>query len=158
MELKTILVPCDFSLHAEHALTCAVSLARLANAKILLLYAVPFFSRLSYTEVPILVDIPKLESQLLAEGETQLQQFIAQHNVANVSVEPRVMLGDPFAVICRVAEEEQVDLIVMGSHGRTGLTHVFLGSVAERVVRHAPCPVLVARLPQGASSALSSQA
>ena len=148
MEIKKILVPCDFSSYAEHALTWAVRLAQHSNAKIVLVYAVPIFPHLSYTEVPILVDIPKIETQLIAEGEGQLRKFLAEHNTGNVQIEPRAMLGDPFAVICRVAQEEHIDLIVLGSHGRTGLSHVFLGSVAERVVRHAPCPVLVARLPQ----------
>lgn len=149
MDIKKILVPCDFSPYAEHALTWAVRLAQpYADAKIVLAYAVPIFARVSYTEVPVLVDIPKIEAQLITEGEAQLRTFIAKHNTGNVPIEPRAMLGDPFSVICRVAEEDQVDLIVLGSHGRTGLSHVFLGSVAERVVRHAPCPVLVARLPQ----------
>jgi len=148
MDLKKILVPCDFSSYAEHAFAWAVRLAQQANAEIILIYAVPIFAHLSYTEVPILVDIPKVEAELVAEGEKQLRKFLTEHNTGNVRVVPRSMLGDPFSVICRVAEEEHVDLIVLGSHGRTGLSHVLLGSVAERVVRHAPCPVLVARLPQ----------
>jgi nucleotide-binding universal stress UspA family protein len=151
MELKTILVPCDFSPYAEHALTWAVRIATQSQAKVTLLYAVPIFARLSYTEVPALMDIPKIERQLVAEGEAQLRKFISAHNFGPVPVQPRALLGEPFTVICRAAEEEHVDLIVMGSHGRTGLSHVFLGSVAERVVRHAPCPVLVARLPQAAT-------
>jgi universal stress protein A len=60
------------------------------------------------------------------------------------------VMGDAFWEICQAAEREHADLIVMGSHGRTGLAHVLIGSVAERVVRHAPCPVLVARLPRPA--------
>lgn len=148
MELKKILVPCDFSSYAEHALAWAVRLAQQSNARVVLVNAVPIFSHISYTEIPILVDIPKIEAELVAEGEKQLRQFLSEHNTGNVPIESRAMLGDPFSVICRVADEEHVDLIVLGSHGRTGLSHVFLGSVAERVVRHAPCPVLVARLPQ----------
>jgi nucleotide-binding universal stress UspA family protein len=147
MDIQTILVPCDFSSYAEHALTWAIGLAESQEARIVLLYAIPIFPHVSYTEIPSLLDIPKIEAQLVAEGESQLRKFIDERNVGNVRVEPRAMLGDPFAVICRVALEENTDLIVMGSHGRTGLSHVLLGSVAERVVRHAPCPVLVTRLP-----------
>jgi universal stress protein A len=58
-------------------------------------------------------------------------------------IDTKVIIGEPFGDICHVTEEEKVDLLVMGSHGRTGMSHVLLGSVAERVVRHAPCPVLV---------------
>jgi len=151
MQIKKILVPCDFSSYAEHAFAWAVRLAQQSTAEIVLIYAVPIFSHVSYTEIPILVDIPKIEAELIAEGEKQLRTFLSEHNTGNVQIEPRAMLGDPFSVICCVAEEEHVDLIVLGSHGRTGLSHVFLGSVAERVVRHAPCPVLVARIPQKSS-------
>ena len=146
MNLNTILVPCDFSPYAEHALTWAVRLAEAKEARIVLLYAVPIMAQLSYTEVPILLDIPKIEAELVLEGEKQLRTFVSKHNIGKARVEPRALLGDPFAIICRVAEEIPADLIVMGSHGRTGLSHLLLGSVAERVVRHAPCPVLVARI------------
>jgi Universal stress protein family len=65
-------------------------------------------------------------------------------------VELRAVMGDAFWEIRQAAEREHADLILMGSHGRTGLAQVLIGSVAERVVRHAPCPVLVARLPRPA--------
>jgi nucleotide-binding universal stress UspA family protein len=60
-----------------------------------------------------------------------------------VQTDARIIIGEPFSDICQVAAQENSDLIVMGSHGRTGLSHVLLGSVAERVIRLAPCPVLV---------------
>ncbi|MGE4092745.1 MAG: universal stress protein [Candidatus Binatia bacterium] len=145
MNVKTILVPYDFSDYAAHAFAWASELAQLWNARIILLHAVPLFARISYTEAPVLFDIPKVEAELVADGEKQLREFIAKANQPQLRIEAQTMLGDPFAVICQVAERDQVDLIVMGSHGRTGLAHVFMGSVAERVLRHASCPVLVAR-------------
>ena len=62
-----------------------------------------------------------------------------------LSFEHRLVMGDPATEIVRIAEEEQAELIVLGTHGRTGLSRILMGSVAEAVVRHAPCPVLIYR-------------
>jgi nucleotide-binding universal stress UspA family protein len=151
MEIKTILVPCDFSDYAEHALTWALGLAEKWGAKVVVMHAAPLFSHLAYPESVYMVDLAKMEEELIADGEKRLQEFVAKKGTSTVAVETRAVLGDPFWEICQAAEREHADLIVMGSHGRTGLVHVLLGSVAERVVRHAPCPVLVARLPRPAA-------
>jgi universal stress protein A len=148
MQIKTILVPCDFSEHAEYAFTWAFGLAEKQGAKLILMHAVPLLSRVAYPDALALVDLPKMEAELIADAEKRLREFAAAKGTSAVTIETRAVVGDPVWEICQMAEQEQVDLIVMGSHGRTGLAHVLLGSVAERVVRHAPCPVLVARLPQ----------
>jgi universal stress protein A len=88
-----------------------------------------------------------MEREMVAEAEKRVEEFAAKKGASVVPVEPRVTVGEAVWEICRRAEKEQADLIIMGSHGRTGLSHVVLGSVAERVVRHATCPVLVARRP-----------
>jgi nucleotide-binding universal stress UspA family protein len=150
MEVKTILVPSDFSEYAEHAFTWALGLAEKWGAKVLVIHAAPLFSHLAYPESVYMVDLAKMEQEIVADAEKRLQEFVAKKGASTVTVDTRAVLGDPFWEICQIAEREHADLIVMGSHGRTGLAHVFLGSVAERVVRHAPCPVLVARLPQPA--------
>ena len=150
MEIKTILVPCDFSAHAEHAFTWALGMAEHWGAKIILFHAAPVAPRVSYPDAMFLLDFPKLEADLMADVEKRLREFVTKKGTSAVPVETRAILGDPFWEICQAAEQEHADLIVMGSHGRTGLAHVLLGSVAERVVRHAPCPVLVARLPRPA--------
>lgn len=150
MDIKTILVPCDFSDYADHAFTWAVAMAERWGAKIVLVHAAQSFSRLAYPDSLYLLDLPKLEAELITDAEKRLQDFVARKATGSVTVETRAALGDPFWEICQAAEREHADLIVMGSHGRTGLAHVLLGSVAERVVRHAPCPVLVARLPRPA--------
>jgi len=79
-----------------------------------------------------LLDIPKLEAQLIADAEKRLSAFVAKEGTSVVPVETRTIMGDPFWEICQTAEREHTDLIVIGSHGRTGLAHVLLGSVAER--------------------------
>ncbi len=151
MQVKTILVPCDFSEYSEHAFTWARDLAEGWKAKIVLLHAVPSFSHAAPPDRGFLVDIPKIEAELVVDAEKSLNDFVAKKGTTTVTVETRAIMGDPFWQICENAGCEHADLIVMGSHGRTGLSPVFLGTVAERVVRHAPCPVLVARLPRRAT-------
>jgi nucleotide-binding universal stress UspA family protein len=79
----------------------------------------------------------------LAEARDELERTAAA--LTSAPVEKRTEVGDVAGTICRIAEEVGVDVIVVGSHGRTGLQRLFLGSVSEHVVRHAPCPVLVVR-------------
>lgn len=150
MQIKTILVPCDFSEHAERAYVWAITLAEKWGAKIILLHAAQLFTSLGYPESVYLLDLKKMEDEILADAEKRLSEFAAKKGSSSVAVETRAVTGDPFWEICQTAEQEHADLIVMGSHGRTGLAHVLLGSVAERVVRHAVCPVLVARAPKAA--------
>jgi nucleotide-binding universal stress UspA family protein len=147
MQIKVILVPCDFSAYVEHAFRWAVGIAEDWQAKIVLLHVVPLAARVSYSDAKILLDLPRLEAQLIAVAELRIRTFIAKEGTGGVPIETRVILGDPFGEICQAAEREHADLIVMGSHGHTGLAHVLLGSVAERIVRHASCSVLVARRP-----------
>lgn len=148
MQIKTILVPCDFSEYAELAYSWAVGLAEKCGAKVIIVHAAQLFTSLGYPESVYLLDLKKMEDEVLADAEKRLHEFVAKKGVSPVVVETRAVSGDPFWEICQTAEKEHADLIVMGSHGRTGFAHVLLGSVAERVVRHAPCPVLVVRLPK----------
>ncbi len=149
MQINTILVPYDFSEYAAHALTWAVELAKQYQAKVILFHAVPVFSRTGYPEGMFLLDLAKIETEAMADAEKRLREVVAAKGLT-VSVETKAVIGDPMWEICQAAEREHADLVIMGSHGRTGLAHVVLGSVAERVVRHASCPVLVARKPQEA--------
>lgn len=148
MEIKTILVPTDFSDFAEHAYRWALGLAADCKAKIVLLNAAPTMSNLTFPESAYYPDLGRIERELIVDAEKRVNEFATKKGTSPVAVETRVTSGEAIWEICRVAEKEGADLIIMGSHGRTGLSHVVLGSVAERVVRHAPCPVLVVRLPR----------
>jgi universal stress protein A len=149
MRLQTILVPIDFSPFSAQALRWALGIATARQAKIILLHAVHPLAHLAFPESVCITDFPTIERELKREAKKQLDHVAVQTIPSPpVPVTTQVVMGDPVGEICQAVTREQVDLIVMGSHGRTGLSHVFLGSVAERVMRHAPCPVLVMRSPQ----------
>jgi len=137
MNARKILFPTDFSTAAEAGWGQAESLARERGAKIIVLHV----------QEPIMgydgpLDYPPLEttSELLKK---MLRDVTPTDNT--LGLEPRLTMGNPAMEIVRVANEENVDLIVMGTHGRTGLSRLFMGSVAEQVIRHAACPVLTFR-------------
>lgn len=148
MRIQTILVPVDFSSFSEHAFQWALDIATAQQTKIVLVHAVHPLSHLAFPQSICITDFPTIEQELKREAKIHLANFATQKTPQTVPVETQVVVGDPVWEICQAATREHVDLIVMGSRGRTGLSHVLLGSVAERVVRHAPCPVLVARYPQ----------
>ena len=144
MQIRKILVPHDFSTHSEHALDWALGLADKWQATVVLLHAVHI--------LPPVVDIPSamyvdVEQDQLAAAQRNLEEIRTKKTHGSQTlIDIDVQRGVPFQVICDEAEKQHTDLIVMGSHGRTGLAHVFIGSVAERVMRHSPCPVLVTKL------------
>jgi len=140
LKLTKILVPIDFSPTSQKALQYAVPFARQFGAKITLLYAI---EPLPETEERIyeLVDI----EQVMRPVRKQLQTLASSAVESDLLDATLVRSGVPFVVITDIARDLEVDLIVITTHGYTGLKHVFLGSTAERVVRHAPCPVLVVR-------------
>jgi universal stress protein A len=142
--IQTILVPHDFSSHARAAFAHAEELAQLSDASLHLLHVVssPMLHALTPSGAVHLAlpDVVLEGARLEAEG---LLREIARHSRRDVEV--HVSEGLPTDVICEVAEEVSADLIVMGTHGREGLAHFLLGSVAERTLRRAHCPVLTVR-------------
>jgi nucleotide-binding universal stress UspA family protein len=137
--IQTILYPTDFSKHAEYAFPLACSLARDYGARLVILHAVaPPIMFGEGVAVPPPVD----DKQALQEKLNQLQAPDSR-----ISVERRLLDGDPASEILHVAAETKCGMIVMGTHGRTGLGRLLMGSVAEQVVRKAPCPVLTMRIP-----------
>lgn len=145
MNIRTILAPYDFSEHAEQALLWAVKLAEQWQAKVIVMHALPLWSHISLPE-RLFLDIQNAEAARGTEMERQLHDVLTTtRKQTTIALETRLVRGEPVEEICALAEREPAELIVVGSHGRTGLAHVVLGSVAERVVRYAPCPVLVVR-------------
>ena len=145
-----LLVPTDFSPDAERALDYAIALARTLHAQVTLLHVI---SAVYWAtgEVPGALSATVLE-ELEAIAQQSLEQALQRVRDAGLEGEALVVHGSPFECIVAAARDQGIDLIVMGSHGRTGLRHVLLGSVAERVVRLAPCPVLVTRATPPASA------
>jgi nucleotide-binding universal stress UspA family protein len=138
LPLATILHPTDFSEHSEFAFRVASSLARDYNARLILLHVIPP-SMVVYAGGPVPAETwPSVE-----EVREQLRNM--EGRTHHVRVESQVLEGDPGDMILRAAEETHSDVIVMGTHGRTALMRLLLGSVAEGVIRKAPCPVLTAK-------------
>jgi universal stress protein A len=144
MPSQHILVPTDCSEASNQALDYAITFARTLQARRTVLHVVEVFplGRADMTTVPAAyVEDRKREADRLMPS--YLTRLTAAGRTGDMVVKP----GPAFQEIMDVAKEHHVDLMIMGTHGRTGLSHLFLGSVAERRVRFAPCPVLVVRPP-----------
>lgn len=141
---KRILCPVDFSPYSNAALEEAASLAKAIGAELTLLHA---FQNPAY--VLPMQGYVGLSNDFLVSVRKQLEDEIAAQAAPlreqGISVRTEVIEGVPFKTIVDHAKDTQSDLIVMGTHGRTGLAHALTGSVAERVVRLAHCPVLITR-------------
>ena len=142
LRLKNILVPIDFSECSKKALQYAIPLAREHQATLTLLYVVPpIYGTGEYGAI----DYAELEANMRVNGEKQLARLAADEVGGDISNQPLVRVGSPTQEIIETARSLPADLIVISTHGLTGLKHVFLGSVAEHVVQRAPCPVFVVR-------------
>lgn len=140
LELHNILCPVDFSEGSEDALVYGIELAQRFNARVHVGHVLqPMVHGLA--ETPVL-SAPQFIADLKREVRSGLDKLIAKHADKGVELVPVVVDGMGFAEIVQLANDLKCDLIVMGTHGRTGLKHLVLGSVAERVVRFAECPVL----------------
>jgi universal stress protein A len=140
--LKKILVPIDFSDCAKKALQYAIPFAQQHEAALTLLYVVPTnFAAGEYGAI----DYASLEAQMRTDGDKQLATLIAEEVRSKVTANALIRSGSPAVEIIEVARKLPADLIIISTHGRTGFKHVLLGSIAEDVIRRAPCPVLVVR-------------
>jgi len=142
LPIHTILHPTDFSERSEPALRLAGALSRDYGAHLIVLHVAVPPPLLAYGEgyVP-----PETDAHLV-ECREQLRQ-LSLPDTGGIRAERRLLEGDPATEIVREARDIHADLIVMGTHGRTGLARLLMGSVAEQVVRQAPCPVLTMKSP-----------
>ncbi len=146
MEFKRILATTDFSPFGEVGLRAAAELAQQVGARLTLLHVVPEdeLEALANAHVPrhpVDLIYQDLEGALM----DQFRRVVPPEVRRDLAVEPTVTVGTPFAEVLRTARLKGADVIVMGTHGRTGLARVMMGSVSEQVVRRAPCPVLTVR-------------
>jgi nucleotide-binding universal stress UspA family protein len=144
MQFRHILAPTDFSEYSKQAVACALELAKKFGAKLSVLHVVELPPYPVEGYVPPSLTATFMED-LEREATQQLAQVVPGAESAGVEVARLVTVGSPYRKIIDTAEAEQVDLIVMATAGRTGFSHLIMGSIAERVVRTASCPVLTIR-------------
>ena len=142
--VRKILVPTDFSLGARGALKLAISLARPMGASITLFNVFPLPNYILPDGTVFLAEAPTV-AQIASRASDALTQI--KHGLASegLTVHVDAVAGAPADEIVRYARENAFDMVIMGTHGRTGLAHLLIGSVAERVVRTSSCPVLTVR-------------
>lgn len=146
--IRKLLVPTDFSQNAAVALEMAIHIARAFDAEIILLHVIESPSvTLKSVKNPALLLKGYLEAaKARAMQETKKTQETIQQR-GNFRTKTEFVEGTPFVEIIRAAKNYKVDMIVMGTHGRTGTSHAIIGSTAEKVVRKASCPVLTVKHP-----------
>ena len=144
IELKRILVPIDFSEHSRKALQYAIPFAQQFKASVDLIYVVEptvYPADFSFGQV----GFPAIEDELRKRGGEELDDLLRHEIGKRVKARRAIRTGKAFYEILQYAKEEAIDLIMIATHGHTGIEHALFGSTAEKVVRKAPCPVLVVR-------------
>ncbi len=145
-EINKVLVPIDFSDYSKGALRYAVNFARSFSAEVILIYVVepviypPDFSMGQIAIPTVGLDMDKRASE-------ELEKLAKKEIPQDMKVKTIIRAGKPFFEIVETAAEENVDMIIIATHGHSGVEHILFGSTAEKVVRKAPCPVLTLREP-----------
>jgi nucleotide-binding universal stress UspA family protein len=152
LPIKTILHPTDFSEHSEHAFRVACALARDYGARVVVAHAITLQMYGSLETGPLIAD------PLVVEAELRQRLEAVRPPDPSVAVERRLCKGDAATEIIALAADVKADVIVLGTHGRKGVGRLLLGSVAEAVLRRAPCPVLTLTRPFPAAASQSAEA
>jgi nucleotide-binding universal stress UspA family protein len=147
MQFRHILAPTDFSEYSKKAVVSALELARTFGAKLTILHVVelPLYPVEGYVPPAVNATWPTFLDDLERQATQDLAQLVPEAESSDVEVVRLVAVGSPHRKIIDTAEAEQVDLIVMATAGRSGFSRLIMGSIAERVVRTATCPVLTIR-------------
>jgi nucleotide-binding universal stress UspA family protein len=146
MQIRSILLPTDFSECGNFARSYAASLARKFGASIIAVHVIePMVPTVGYSGMTEPLPIADIADQLETSAERELPRIAECEECAGLDIEEVIVHGEAAAEIVRVAKDRNADLIVLSSHGRTGLGRILFGSTAEAVVRHASCPVLVVK-------------
>jgi nucleotide-binding universal stress UspA family protein len=144
--IKKLLVPIDFSDYSKNALRYATQFAKQFNAKMYLIYVVePIIYPADFSMGQ--VAIPSMDVDLHNRAEEELKNLASNFIDSSLEVVTMIKTGKPFVEINETAKEVDADIIIMATHGHTGMEHLLFGSTAEKVVRKAPCPVLTLREP-----------
>jgi len=140
-----ILVPLDFSAPSDAALEYARTVATRFGASLHLLHVADDPYRALYSAEVYVPEVEGLREEILTDAARRLKERLQSSDIHELGATVDAMVGRPAWSIVDYAESHDIDLIVMGTHGRGGMSHLLMGSVAERVVRTAPCPVLTVR-------------
>lgn len=143
-KINRILVPIDFSTHSKNALNYAVSIAANFNSELILVYVVEptiYPADFSFGQVAV----PSIENELRERGRTELDNLVTTSIPAELNSKSVIRTGKPFMEIIKTAIEENVDMIIIATHGHSKVEHLLFGGTTEKVVRKAPCPVLIIR-------------
>jgi len=144
--IKKVLVPIDFSDYSKSALKYAVNFAKSFNADIILIYVVePIIYPPDFSMGQIAM--PSINTEWDDRAKDELQKLAKSEIKDIANVKTVIKTGKPFVEIIETAKEEDIDLIIIATHGHSGVEHILFGSTAEKVVRKAPCPVLTLREP-----------
>jgi nucleotide-binding universal stress UspA family protein len=145
LTLKTVLVPTDFSEASGSALRYGKAMAERFGASLHVVHVMEDLLAHAWAAEVYVSSMPQLRDEIEKESRLRLAALLTEDDRQRFHAETTLLAGNPFLEIIRYAKAHDVDLIVMGTHGRGPIAHMLLGSVAEKVVRKSPCPVLTVR-------------